>query len=217
VTESPLSLSPNRNAPNAKPSKRPPPLAGLPITFIGSFPDPDHPLDPPLSEIAFVGRSNVGKSSLLNALVGRKRLARVSGTPGKTQTLNVYQLPTFYLVDLPGYGWARTSARERAEYRRLLERYLTARERIGGVVWLLDIRHPPSEDDRAIQDLLIETGRRCLTVLTKGDKLSRARRLEAAAQRARDLGNPGEKLLITSSESGEGIADLGESILAAVA
>lgn len=214
--ESPRSLSRSRNAPNAKPEKRPPPLANLPITFIGSFPDPDHPLDPPLPEIAFVGRSNVGKSRLLNALVGRKRLARVSGTPGKTQMLNVYLLPTFYLVDLPGYGWARTSARERAEYRRLLERYLTARERIGGVVWLLDIRHAPSADDRAIQELLIATGRRCLTVLTKGDKLSRARRLETATQRARDLGLPDERLLITSSESGEGIADLGESILDAV-
>lgn len=209
-------MSPSRNAPNAKPRGQPPPLAGLPISFVGSFPDPDHPLDPPLGEIAFVGRSNVGKSSLLNALVGRKRLARVSGTPGKTQTLNVYLLPTFYLVDLPGYGWARASAQDRKAFRRLLERYLTLRERLSGVVWLLDIRHPPSEDDRQVQELLMEAGRLCLTVLTKGDKLSRMRRMEAAQNRANDLGIQSDDLLITSSQSGEGISDLGKSILDAV-
>ena len=84
------------------------------VEFVGSFPDPLVRLDPVLPEVAFIGRSNVGKSSLLNALVGRRSLARVSGTPGKTTLLNAYRLPTCYLVDLPGYGFARASKAARA-------------------------------------------------------------------------------------------------------
>ena len=120
---------------------------------MGSFPDPQVSLDPPLQEFAFIGRSNVGKSSLINALLDRKRLARVSATPGKTTLVNVYRLPTFYLIDLPGYGWARASKTARAGYRRLVESYLTARSTVAGIVWLLDIRHPPSKDDRWMEEL----------------------------------------------------------------
>ena len=90
-------------------------MRGLPVSFVGSFPDPAVPLDPALPEVALVGRSNVGKSSLLNALVGRPGLARVSATPGKTTLLNVFRLPTFYLVDLPGYGFARATLLARAK------------------------------------------------------------------------------------------------------
>jgi GTP-binding protein len=187
-------------------------------------------LDPRLPEIAFVGRSNVGKSSLLNALTGRRRLARVSATPGKTRHLNVYRLqgrpndrstspsvlPSFYLVDLPGYGWAKASRTERSAFRRLIEGVLSGRDHLAGVVWLLDIRHAPSEDDLAIQDLLIRTGRPCLTVLTKGDKLPPMRRAEALTARAGELGLPEEELLVSSARTGDGMADLGASILAAV-
>ena len=95
--------------------------------------------------MALIGRSNVGKSSLLNALTGRPELARVSGTPGKTTLLNAFRLPTFYLVDLPGYGFARAGKAARAGYRRLVERYLLERPTLAGVVWLLDIRHDPSK------------------------------------------------------------------------
>lgn len=191
------------------------PLKGLPIDFVGSYPDPAVALDPPLPEIAFIGRSNVGKSSLLNALVGRAGLARVSGTPGKTSLLNVFRLPALYLVDLPGYGWARTGKAERAGFRRLVEGYLRRRPTVAGVVWLLDIRHAPSKDDRAMQALLAESGRPALVVFTKADKLSRRQQQERTRELAADLELPEDQVQATSSATGLGIADLGESILAA--
>jgi GTP-binding protein len=209
-------LSPSAPGPSAKPD-RPgrSPLAALPITFIGSYPDAAVALDPPLPEIAFVGRSNVGKSSLLNALVDRKGLARVSSTPGKTRLVNVFRLPTFYLVDLPGYGYAKASKGERAGFKLLLEAYLTGRPNLAGVVWLLDIRHAPSDQDYEVQEALILTERPVLVVLTKGDKLPRGQRAAAYAGRARDLGLAPDELLLTSATSGEGIAELAKSVLAA--
>ena len=142
-------------------------LSRLPVEFVGSFPDPLQPLDPPLPEIAFVGRSNVGKSSLMNALLGRKQLARVSATPGKTQLLNVFRLPPCYFLDLPGYGFAKTSKTAREGFRSLLEGVASRRPSLTGVVWLLDVRHPPSKDDLAIRELLAVSGRPVLAVLTK--------------------------------------------------
>lgn len=188
-------------------------LARLPIEFVGSFPDPLYPLDPVLPEIAFVGRSNVGKSSLLNALVGRKHLAHVSGTPGKTQLMNVFRLPPCYFLDLPGYGFAKTSKTSRLAFRELLEAVAAKRPSLTGVVWLLDVRHPPSTDDADIQELLAETGRPVLTVLTKADKLGKTAQLLAVEERARELGMAKDELLLTSATTGEGIEDLGDSIL----
>jgi GTP-binding protein len=169
-----------------------------------------------LPEIAFIGRSNVGKSSLLNALVGQKGLARVSSTPGKTQHLNIYALPACYLVDLPGYGWARASKRDREAYKVLVDTYLRRRGTLRGVVWLLDVRHPPSREDHAMQNLLAESGRPTLVVLTKTDKLSQARRAEAIRSRASELGLAVDELQPTSSSTGAGIDALGASVLAAV-
>lgn len=162
-----------------------------------------------------VGRSNVGKSSLLNALVGHKGMARVSATPGKTQFLNVYGLPTLYLVDLPGYGWAKASKRDREGYRALVDTYLRHRTTLRGVVWLLDVRHPPSADDRRIQQLLVDTARPVLTVLTKVDKLSQAGRQAAIRARAGELGLSLDEIHPTSSSTGLGVRDLADSILAA--
>jgi GTP-binding protein len=181
---------------------------------VGSFPDPLVRLDPPLPEVALIGRSNVGKSSLVNALVGRPGLARVSGTPGKTTLLNAFRLPSLYLVDLPGYGFARAGKAARAGYRRLIMRYLGERSTLAGVVWLLDVRHQPSSDDLEIQDLLIASGRPVLAVLTKADKLTRSARVVRASELASALGLQDDQVQLTSSSSGEGIAELGQSILA---
>ena len=161
-----------------------------------------------------IGRSNVGKSSLVNALVGRPGLARVSGTPGKTTLLNAFRLPSLYLVDLPGYGFARAGKAARAGYRRLIMRYLSERSTLAGVVWLLDVRHPPSRDDGEIQELLIASGRPVLAVLTKADKLTRSARAVRARELASALGLQDDQVQLTSSSSGQGIAELGQSILA---
>ena len=152
---------------------------------MGSFPDPVQRLEPAAPEFAFIGRSNVGKSSLLNALVGRRSLARVSGTPGKTQLLNVYRLPTFYLIDLPGYGFAQANKTARLEYRALLEAVLQLRTTLRGVVWLLDVRHPLSVDDQDFQTLLADAGRPVLAVLTKADKTARSKQGSPRLRRGR--------------------------------
>lgn len=188
-------------------------MSSLPIEFVGSFPDPRVQLDPALPEVAFVGRSNVGKSSLLNALVGKKGLARVSGTPGKTRLVNVFRLPGLYLVDLPGYGFARASKTDRAGFRQLLNGYVEHRETLAGVVWMLDIRRDLSADDQEVRGLLAASGNPVLIVLTKIDKLGRSAARERAKTLARELGMAEEELQPTSTVTGEGIADLSESIL----
>lgn len=158
----------------------------------------------------------MGKSSLLNALTGRKGLARVSATPGKTQAMNVFRFPGFYLVDLPGYGFAHASKTARAGYRTLVEGYITTREHLRGVVWLLDIRHDPSKDDLAFQELLAGSGAPALAVVTKADKLGRQQQRTQVKAIAAALGLGPDDLQVVSSNEGLGIPELGESILAAV-
>jgi GTP-binding protein len=194
-----------------------PSLPGLPVEFIGSFPDPLHPLDPPLPEVAFLGRSNVGKSSLLNALTGRPGLARVSRTPGRTTTMNVFRFPTFYLVDLPGYGYARASHAARAGFSELLETYLAQRKTLSAVVWLLDIRRLPSAEDQAHRETLAGREVPTLVVLTKADKLTRRDQQKQSRAIAVALDLPDDQFHLTSSQAGTGIADLDASVLAALA
>jgi GTP-binding protein len=158
----------------------------------------------------------VGKSSLINALVGRPGLARVSGTPGKTTLLNFYRLPRFYLVDLPGYGFARASKSDRAGYRKLITGYLLNRQPLRGVVWLLDIRHEPSKEDHEMHGLLIESGRPVLAVLTKADKLNRSATSVRQQGLAESLQLDRGQMQPTSSRSGLGIAELAHSILSAI-
>lgn len=127
-----------------------------------------------LPEVALVGRSNVGKSSLINCLAGRRGLAKVSGTPGKTRLLNFYRINNrFYWVDLPGYGYAQVSKQMRREWRELIEGYLTERENLRGVIHLLDLRHPPTADDVQMHLWLRENNLPFVLVATKADKVSR--------------------------------------------
>ena len=191
-------------------------LPDLAVEFVGSFPDPLHPLDPALPEVAFLGRSNVGKSSLLNAITGRAGLARVSRTPGRTTAMNVFRFPAFYLVDLPGYGYARASHSARAEFSRLLQTYLAERPALQAIVWLLDIRHAPSEADLAQRETLAQRGVPVLVALTKADKLTRREQQKQAAGIAVALDLPEEQFHLTSSSSGAGIGELSTSILAAL-
>jgi GTP-binding protein len=164
--------------------------------------------------VAFVGRSNVGKSSLLNAIVGA-RIAKVSGTPGKTRMLNVFLISgpgaPYYMLDLPGYGYSRASKADRTSFRRLVQHALR-RERLAGVVWLLDLRREPSPDDRAMQDLLAEGGCPVLAALTKADKLPLAPRRNRERELRAILGVPEDQVIVTSARTGEGVADLREAI-----
>jgi GTP-binding protein len=199
--------------PPAQESKAP--FGSLPVEFPGSFPNPRVRLSPALPEIALLGRSNVGKSSLLNALFGRP-LARVSNTPGRTALINVYRLPGFYLLDLPGYGCARVSQKERARYQALVRGLLETRTSLTGVLWLLDLRHDPTADDQAHADLLAARGLPVLVALTKADKLPYGQRRRRLAELTRTLALPPEQVQLTSSTTGLGINLLGESLLALV-
>ena len=126
-----------------------------------------------LPEIAFAGRSNVGKSSLLNRLLNRKNLAKTSNTPGKTRTLNYYRVNgSFHLVDLPGYGYARRSQAERESWGRLIEGYIQNRAQLRGFVQLIDARHDPTQDDLMLLDWLCHSQKPFVVVATKTDKLS---------------------------------------------
>jgi len=166
-----------------------------------------------LPEVAFAGRSNVGKSSLLNTLVRRKSFARVSRTPGRTREINFFRINDgFVLVDLPGYGYARVSKDKKAEWRPMIESYLRRTTQLRGIVLLLDIRREPSDDDRAMLDFLAETEVPTIVALTKKDKLSKAAALEQAAMISRALALPSEQVIPFSSQTGEGRTELLEAI-----
>ena len=128
-----------------------------------------------LLEVAFAGKSNVGKSSLINALMNRKALARTSATPGKTQTINIYNVnQEMYLVDLPGYGYARVSEKEKTQWGKLIERYLHSSKQLKAVFLLIDIRHDPSENDKLMYQWIVDQGYHPIIIATKLDKIKRS-------------------------------------------
>jgi GTP-binding protein len=162
-----------------------------------------------LPEIAFAGRSNVGKSSLLNCLLRRKGLARVSGTPGKTVTVNFYTDGSVRLADLPGYGYAKRPQGELKRFADLMEGYFKSGRGIALVVQLIDMRHPPTQDDRTMLDFLREMGLPFAVALTKRDKLrpmQYARRMEEIEGEFAAYG--GVTKIPFSSVTGEGRAEL---------
>lgn len=136
-----------------------------------SLPDNAYP------EIAFAGKSNVGKSSLINTLMNRKSYARTSATPGKTQTINFYNInEELYLVDLPGYGYAKVSEKEKLQWGKLIERYLHGSKQLKAVFLLIDIRHAPSANDRTMYEWIVANGYRPIVIATKLDKIKRSQK-----------------------------------------
>ena len=167
-------------------------------------------------EVAFLGRSNVGKSSLLNRLVQRKKLARTSSTPGKTRLIHWYQVrrpeSELLLVDLPGYGWAQVSKAERERWRVLVESYLEGREMLRCAVLLQDLRRDLSEDEDLLIAWLRERGVPVILALTKSDKLKQMRRAQRVAEMRRDTDLPDDRVVVTSAEKGFGIDELWHAI-----
>jgi GTP-binding protein len=170
-----------------------------------------------LPEVAFAGRSNVGKSSLLNRLVKRKAFARVSNTPGRTREINFFKVNgTFVLADLPGYGYAKISKTRKAEWMPLIEGYLRASTALRGVVQLLDSRHHPSEEDLQMLDFLADVGVPTVVVLTKIDKLRKREVAERIHAIAVALRLEDDQVIPFSAETNEGRDDLAEALLTLV-
>ncbi len=194
-----------------------------PIAFLKSAPELKFLPDPVVNEVAFAGRSNVGKSSLLNALTGRNALARTSNTPGRTQELNFFDVGTplaFRLVDMPGYGFAKAPKDMVRKWRYLVNDYLRGRQALKRVLVLVDSRHGIKDVDREILDMLDAAAVSYRIVLTKADKvkateLAAVRAATEAEARKRPAAHP--DILATSSEKGMGIPDLRAAVIEAVA
>lgn len=156
--------------------------------------------DNQLPEIAFAGKSNVGKSSLINALMNRKSLARTSSQPGKTQTINFYNVnQAMYLVDLPGYGFAKAPETERAKWGKMIERYLHTSKQLKAVFLLVDIRHKPADNDKTMYDWIVYHGFRPIIIATKLDKLKRSQVQKCVKEVRLGLGLADDDLLIPFS------------------
>jgi GTP-binding protein len=167
-----------------------------------------------LPEVAFAGRSNVGKSSLINKLVRRKKAARVSNTPGRTREINFFDVNgEFVIADLPGYGYARVSKEKKAAWRPLIEGYLRHSPALRGVVLLLDVRHVPTRDDLQMLEFLSELGTPTIVVATKIDKLPRAQRSARVEKLALEAGVELEQVIPFSAVDGDGRDELAVAIV----
>lgn len=170
--------------------------------------------DNPFNEVAFAGKSNVGKSSMINALLNRKSLARTSAQPGKTQTINFYNVnDAMYLVDLPGYGYAKTSASEKEKWRKMIENYLHTSKKLQAVFLLIDIRHDPSANDKMMYDWMVYQGFTPIIIATKLDKIKRSQiQKNVKAIREGLKVKPGTVIIPFSSETKQGRDELWEVI-----
>ena len=180
------------------------------ISAVGpeQYPEEDKP------ELAVSGRSNVGKSSLINKLTNRKNLARVGKTPGRTQSINFFDInDEWYLVDLPGYGYAKVSQETRIKWGKMMNTYFRVRKNLKGVIQLVDIRHKPTEDDRMMINMLWECQIPFLLVATKADKIARGQRPKYLKIIAETLGLQNwQDIIPFSSEDGTGTKELVEAV-----
>lgn len=165
-------------------------------------------------EVAFAGKSNVGKSSMINALLNRKSLARTSAQPGKTQTINFYNVnDAMYLVDLPGYGYAKTSSSEKEKWGKMIENYLHTSKKLQAVFLLIDIRHDPSANDKMMYDWMVYQGFTPIIIATKLDKIKRSQiQKNVKAIREGLKVKPGTVIIPFSSETKQGRDELWEVI-----
>ncbi|GIO39849.1 putative GTP-binding protein EngB [Paenibacillus antibioticophila] len=182
--------------------------------FVISAVGPSQYPDDALPEIALAGRSNVGKSSLINRMINRKNLARTSSTPGKTQHLNYYRInEDLYFVDFPGYGYAKVSKTQRQAWGGMIEKYLLERETLRLILLIIDLRHPPSKDDELMYDWLKHHDLPVCVVATKADKIPKSR-WQKHMKIIRDalVLRAGDQLMLFSSEAGIGREELWEQI-----
>ncbi|MEW9107984.1 MAG: ribosome biogenesis GTP-binding protein YihA/YsxC [Cytobacillus gottheilii] len=167
---------------------------------------PDQYPESNLPEFALAGRSNVGKSSFINKMLNRKALARISSKPGKTQTLNFYLInEILHFVDVPGYGYAKVSKKEREAWGKMIETYLTSREQLKAVVQIVDLRHPPTNDDVMMYEFLKHYNIPCVIIATKADKIPKSKWQKhlKVTKETLDL-DPQDSVVLFSSETGQG-------------